>query len=299
MDITMRTPDVADLDRIRDTLAAWQDDAAPLHIHPGDLGWHSIRGPSATASAIRVWDRDEDVLAIGFLDEATVFRLAIAPDMRDQEHLAELMAQDLDTPGHGILPDGEVAVEARGAHLLAHVLGEREWEPGERWTPLRLDLSGGVPSPDIRIEDVDEDLLPAWARVHRSAFRDTRLEGEEFAAYVDRLRTMLFGPFARGGRVRLIAGFADGPEPVAVACVWSAGPGRPGLLEPMGVHREQRRHGYGRAITRAAAEALADLEASSMIVCTETDRPGASLTYESAGLVADEPVADLTRRART
>jgi GNAT superfamily N-acetyltransferase len=34
--------------------------------------------------------------------------------------------------------------------------------------------------------------------------------------------------------------------------VWSAGPGRPGLLEPMGVHRDHRGRGYGTAATTAA-----------------------------------------------
>ncbi|MFJ7779052.1 hypothetical protein [Streptomyces yangpuensis] len=34
--------------------------------------------------------------------------------------------------------------------------------------------------------------------------------------------------------------------------VWSGGPGRPGLLEPMGVHREHRRRGHGTAVAVAA-----------------------------------------------
>jgi len=41
--------------------------------------------------------------------------------------------------------------------------------------------------------------------------------------------------------------------------VWSAGPGKPGLLEPMGVHQEHRGHGYGKAITVAAAASLQEL----------------------------------------
>jgi GNAT superfamily N-acetyltransferase len=46
---------------------------------------------------------------------------------------------------------------------------------------------------------------------------------------------------------------------VAAVTVWSAGPGKPGLLEAMGVHREHRGLGYGKAITVAAAAALQEL----------------------------------------
>ncbi|RYJ30432.1 acetyltransferase [Streptomyces sp. L-9-10] len=79
--------------------------------------------------------------------------------------------------------------------------------------------------------------------------------------------------------------------------MWSAGPGRPGLLEPMGVHREHRRHGYGRAITVAAAAALQELGSSSAIVCTPSSNPGAVATYKSAGFQQRPEVRDQYRDA--
>ena len=69
----------------------------------------------------------------------------------------------------------------------------------------------------------------------------------------------------------------------AAVTVWSAGPGRPGLLEPMGVHRGYRGRGYGKAITVAAAAALQRLGSSSAIVCTPSSNVGAVATYEAAG----------------
>lgn len=63
----------------------------------------------------------------------------------------------------------------------------------------------------------------------------------------------------------------------------------------MGVHHDHRGRGYGRAITRAAANALRQLGASSAIVCTENARTAALATYTSAGFTADPPVADLAR----
>ena len=55
---------------------------------------------------------------------------------------------------------------------------------------------------------------------------------------------------------------------------WSAGPGRPGLLEPLGVHCDHRGHGYGTAISAATAAALRKLGSSSAIVCTPSANVG-------------------------
>jgi ribosomal protein S18 acetylase RimI-like enzyme len=78
--------------------------------------------------------------------------------------------------------------------------------------------------------------------------------------------------------------------------VWSAGQGRPGLLEPLGVHRDHRRHGYGRAISVAAAAALQELGSSTATVCTPSANVGAVATYQAAGFLPRPPARDLTRR---
>lgn len=79
--------------------------------------------------------------------------------------------------------------------------------------------------------------------------------------------------------------------------VWSAARGRPGLLEPMGVHEEHRHRGYGRAITLAAAAALRDMGSSSALVCTPSSRTGAVATYRSAGFLRRPETHDCFRRA--
>ena len=73
--------------------------------------------------------------------------------------------------------------------------------------------------------------------------------------------------------------------------------GRPGLLEPMGVHREYRGHGYGTAISVAAAAALRELGSSSATVCTASSNVGAVATYKSAGFQQLPDVRDLHRSA--
>jgi ribosomal protein S18 acetylase RimI-like enzyme len=62
----------------------------------------------------------------------------------------------------------------------------------------------------------------------------------------------------------------------------------------MGVHRDHRGHGHGRAITVAAAATLRDLGSSCAIVCTRSDNVGGVATYRSAGFVALPEVRDQT-----
>lgn len=74
-------------------------------------------------------------------------------------------------------------------------------------------------------------------------------------------------------------------------------PGRPGLLEPVGVHRDHRGRGYGRALTVAAAAALRELGSSSALVCTPSSNVGAVAAYRSAGFQDLPEVHDRVREA--
>jgi ribosomal protein S18 acetylase RimI-like enzyme len=65
----------------------------------------------------------------------------------------------------------------------------------------------------------------------------------------------------------------------------------------MGVHREHRGQGYGRAITDAAAAALQDLGSSSAIVCTRSSNVGAVATCKSAGFQQLPEIRDQRRDA--
>ena len=98
---------------------------------------------------------------------------------------------------------------------------------------------------------------------------------------VDRWRTMAATPLYR--RARCLVGYDGSGDAVATVTVWSAGKGRPGLLEPLGVHRDHRGHGHGRAITLAAAAALRDMGSSTATVCTPATNTAAVATYVSAG----------------
>lgn len=82
---------------------------------------------------------------------------------------------------------------------------------------------------------------------------------------------------------RCLLAYDDQGVAVAGVTVWSAGPGKPGLLEPMGVHAEHCGRGYGVAICVAAAAELRKLGSSSALVCTLSSLAAAVATYKSAG----------------
>ena len=282
MGIEVSTPGVDELGDVVRALADWQGDASPMQLHPGDLGWFGQFGAAATAAAIRIWTR-EQIVAIGFLDGPDVLRLTVAPDARQDETLAERLVSDVTD---SVFSTGRAAVEAPNGTLVQQRLTDAGWDLGESWTPLHRDLDGPVESPDLRVEVVGIDQAAMYVDVHRSAWDSRRFTVELWRAMADGL------PFADA---RCLLGYDDVGAAVAGVAVWSAGRGRPGLLEPMGVHADHRGRGHGRAICLAGAAALQEMGSSSALVCTPTAREPAIATYESAGFAPRSPRLDRTR----
>ncbi|MFD3665386.1 GNAT family N-acetyltransferase [Streptomyces sp. NPDC058659] len=288
MAIVGSKPEVDGLGEALDALREWQDEGAPAQLHPGDLGWFWRSGAEATAAAVRTWSRDGRILAVGLLDGPGLLRLTIAPDARRDEELARRLVDDVVEPERGVLPGGKASVEAPMDALVQDLLSGAGWQADEPWTPLRRDLTEPVDDPGVRIEVVGPERARAFAAVLRSAF-----DGSTFAE--ERWHAMAAGsPYADA---RCLIAYDEQGDAVATVTVWSAGPGKPGLLEPMGVHREHRRQGHGRAISLAAAAALRELGSSSALVCTPSSNVGAVATYESAGFCQRPQVRDLSRDA--
>ncbi|GEK79379.1 GNAT family N-acetyltransferase [Agrococcus baldri] len=286
---------VPDLDGVRAAtaaLASWQRSGEALQLHPGDIGWFWRLGGARVSDAVRTWRADGAIAAVGLLDGADVLRVTTAPALRQDAALAAAMAEDISLPERGVLPAGAANVEVPSGARLDAALADAGWKVGEGWTPLERDLAAPVEPAGARLRIVvvdgsDAGLVTAWAAVQRSAF-DTA------AAVDERWYAMAEGaPFADA---RCLLGL-DGDEPAAGIIAWSAGEGRPGILEPMGVHAEHRGRGHARAITLAAAAALRELGASSAQVCTESERTAAVATYRSAGFAAMPERFDRTRAA--
>ncbi|GAA4695001.1 hypothetical protein GCM10023349_07710 [Nocardioides conyzicola] len=277
MPITMKRGTVDSLDEVVLAMGPWQDDEGSVQLHPGDLGWNWSLGTQELADALRVWRRDEEIVAVGMVDDAGLIRLAVAPSVDGDEAFARRLLADL--AGIGI-------VETRRGAALRELLTGSGWVDDERWTPLRRDLTAPVEDVGLRVEVVDDHNVRDRVEVHRAMF-----PGSAFT--LERWQTMAAASPYR--QARCLVGY--GPDGVAVATVtvWSAGEGRAGLIEPLGVHREHRGHGYGTAITRAAAAALREMGSSSATVCTPSSNVGGVAAYVSAGFQQLPDVADLRR----
>lgn len=286
MTIELGTPDVDGLSEVVDVLREWQEDDAPFQLHPGDLGWHWQRGGEATAAAVRTWSRDGRILAVGLLDGPEVFRVTSAPEAQQDHELAQQVTRDLAHPQRGVLPAGRVAVEAPVGALVHDVLSAGGWKDDEPWTPLRRDLTEPIEDPGMRIEQVGPGLAHVQTAVHRSSFGSPNFTDERWHAMAGGT------PYADA---RSLVGYDDQDAAAATVTVWSAGPGKPGLIEPMGVHERHRRRGYGTAICVAAASALREMGSSSAVVCTPSSNVGAVATYLSAGY---EPLPERRDRYR-
>jgi ribosomal protein S18 acetylase RimI-like enzyme len=288
MTIALSTPTA---DGMREAIAAlreWQYDGAPMQLHPGDVGWNYRFGTAETAAVVRTWSRDGRILAVGILDEPTVVRMTVAPDAFQDEDLARRLVEDFSLAERGVLPEGEVAIEAPQGLLLHDLLAKEGWGLDEPWTPLFRDLAEAVEDPGVRIKAIGLEQAQDFADVLRSAFNTTKPSREY-------LHEVSAGPFYADARC--LGAYDDQGSPAAVVTVWSAGPGKPGVVEPMGVHADHRGRGYGRAITVAGAAALRELGSSSARVCATSSNVGAVATYKAAGFTAQPEIADRIRKA--
>jgi GNAT superfamily N-acetyltransferase len=285
--VDLTTPHPHALDAILSDLASWQQDGLPVQLHPGDLGWQWRFGPAALAKALRVWTANETVVAIGFIDQASLIRMGVRPSAGQDEELAQALVHDLEDPTRGVLTGDKVVVEARFGVAFRSLLHQRGWIDDEPWTPLDRDLQDPVEVPGLRVEIVGHDRVADRVAVQRAAF-----DHSSFTA--DLWTVMSQSPAYR--HARCLLGYDDQDDAVAAVTVWSAGEGRPGLLEPVGVHRDHRGHGYGTAITLTAASALRDMGASSATVATPTSNAGAVATYASAGFRCTPAVTDFAFR---
>lgn len=294
MAIVLSKPGVDGLSEAVSVLREWQYDGAPRQLHPGDLGWFWRFGAEATAAAVRTWSRDGQILAVGLLDDPTLLRLTIAPQAQRDEELAQQLVEDMTDPERGVLPAGRSYLEAPAGALVRDLLSEDGWNADEPWTPLRRDLTERVKDPasgsqhSVRIEVTGPQQAHVRTAVQRASFDSSTFTDERWHAMAAGL------PYADA---RCLVAYDDQGNAVAAVTVWSAGPGKPGLLEPMGAHREHRGHGYGKAVSVAAAAALQELGSSSAIVCTRTSNAGAVATYRSAGFQQLPEIPDLRRDA--
>ncbi|MDO0909356.1 hypothetical protein QQM39_00275 [Streptomyces sp. DT2A-34] len=96
----------------------------------------------------------------------------------------------------------------------------------EPWTPLRRDLTEPVEDRGVRIEVIGSEQAHVRTAVQRASLERSTFTAEHWRAMAAGL------PYADA---RCLVAYDEQGNAVAAVTVWSAGPGKPGLLEPMGV----------------------------------------------------------------
>ncbi|GAA3150698.1 hypothetical protein GCM10010530_82450 [Kribbella aluminosa] len=286
MAIELSTAGTDELGDVVAVLREWTREDVPLQLHPGDLGWFWRFGGERTAAATRVWRRDGEIVAVGMLDEPDWVRMAIAPDAQRDEELAERIAADVADPATGVLIEGKVYVETPMGALVQDLLFKDGWNADAPWVPVCRDLTGPVPDPGARVDVIGAEEAHERTAVQRASFTGSTFTNERWFAMSDGL------PYADA---RCLVLRNDIGESVAAATVWSAGAGRPGYIEPMGVHSLHRGRGYGTAMVLACARALQELGSSSIYTVTPATNVGAVATYQAAGL---EPLEEIRAQYR-
>ncbi|WP_208085512.1 GNAT family N-acetyltransferase [Brevibacterium atlanticum] len=169
---------------------------------------------------------------------------------------------------------------------MRRILAEAGWTTDEPWTQLRRELADPVPPVPLRFDVVTPDRVEDRIGVEAAAFPGSSLTLKRWAAMAD-------GYAYR--QARCLVGYTETGDAAEATTVWSAGRGRPGLIEPLGVDSAHRGHGFGVAMAQAAASTLRAMGASSVTVATPSSNTAAVATYRAAGMDSLGEVTDFRR----
>ena len=154
MRFELLTPTLDQLDALVADVSSWQQDGLPIQWHPGDLGWQWRFGSITLAESLRLWTADDTTMAIGFVDEASLISMAIAPSADHDEELAQALVRDLEDRAAGILAAHKLIVEARFGTAFRSLLHSHGWVDDDPWTPLVRHLSHPVSGNAPRVKIV-------------------------------------------------------------------------------------------------------------------------------------------------
>jgi ribosomal protein S18 acetylase RimI-like enzyme len=281
MAIELSTPGTDQLSAPVAALREWIGAGRVDGLHAGDLGWYWRFGAEQLAAALRIWRRDGEIVAVGMLDEPDWLRTSIAPGLERDEELAHRFVADVTDPANGVLAAGKAYVETPMGGLVQELLFKAGWNADAPWVPLLRDLTEPVEDPGLRIDVIGPEEAHERVTVQRESFDGSTFTNERWFAMSDG------EPYADA---RCLVARNDLGESVAAATVWSAGAGKLGYIEPMGVHRMHRGRGYGKAMVLGCARALRELGASGIYTATPGTNVGAIATYNSAGMVSQPEI---------
>ena len=144
--------------------------AAPVQLHPGDLGWNWRLGAEDLAGAVRVWRRDGQILAVGLVEDRAwsgwASHRASIGTMRSRRSCWPICR----IPRGACCPPTTRVSRPGPAPPSDELLTESGWVADEPWTPLSRDLTDPVEDCGLRVEVVDAHHAQERVEVQRAAF---------------------------------------------------------------------------------------------------------------------------------
>lgn len=256
-------------------------------LHAGDVGWQlRMSDPDDDGGFVAVRDTGE-LVAVALHDSPSAFRPLVRPDRIFDSAVAEALAAYVEGMPH----DADAYTDAVTGSAYRSLLSAAGWQlDPDPWVVLYRALSavdGQFADALCSTLATEQDVIDRVG-VQRAAFA-----GSTFT--VQRWHQMAAGPGFDPAYEYLRRSAAGAP--VAAATGWSAGPGKCGILEPVGTHPDHAGVGHGKAVSMAAIAALARGGASGVTVHTPASNEAAVRTYESCGLRQVEITRALMRPA--
>lgn len=257
------------------------------YLHPGDIPHHIYNGNKYydPVEIMTIWEDDRGVAAWMMANpKFKCFDAQVRPDLRGDDFEREVLEVAYDRTAalmkqYQIDSSNIYADAFRGDHARNKLLLELGWEPDNEdpYVLNRTEINSNevLTLPDgfsYRSAKGIEDAA-ALAEIHNAAFSPNWTP--------DLYRYVMESP-GYDPRRELVIQAPDGTF-VAFAVTWHDHLNRMGLFEPVGTHKDYRRHGFGRAIIMYGMQKMA---AAGMIFATVAhfeDNEAAKGLYQACG----------------
>lgn len=261
--------------------------------HPGDMAWWvgwPPRSPEALADRVLLWEDGGDVAGFATFDPEGDLSVFLMPARADTdaaggfEDVALAWASRGDVPVRWMEFEDETAAVERW-----HARGFRPTDVGYLNLVRPLDDPADRGATDGRVQPVGEDDVTERAAITHAAFEDSEPLGDYAADYT----AFRASPAYPDGWDLLLR---DAGGRAAACCLaWPDPISRAGTFEPVAVHPDLHRQGYGRALLQDGLRRFAEAGMTYVIIGAEVDNPGAEALYRSVGFRPDRMLRGYAR----
>ena len=262
-------------------------------VHPGDMAWWvgwPPTPPEQLAERVLMWEEGGEVRGFAVLSPEGDLSVFVMPAPSDTE-----IAIDFE--------DTALAWTSRGSLAVHWMEFEDEAAAVERWRArgfrptevAYLNLVRPLDDPadrgatDARVGPVGDEDVAERAAITHAAFESTA----PLADYVADFASFRASPAYPQGWDLLLR---DEDGRAAACCLaWVDPISRVGTFEPVAVHPDMHRRGFGRALLLDGLHRFAEAGMTYAIIGVETDNPGAEALYRSVGFRPDRVLRGYAR----